>query len=338
MNAAESRLLEVMDRVMTGAADAPPAGIDPWFFDYFVEYREPEARRRYVRALLYDLRLAGVDPAGGVLLDAGSGFGVTLLLLAALGPRAAFGFESFRPMACTAGRLAAAFAPTLPVATIQGSVHDMPLPPASVRFIYCNEALSHFREPELFLDECARVLEPGGRLMICDGNNALNPATVARVRQIWHRFEYGPPSDDFFGHRIGTPYTQRRLQILDQALPEADAVMLQQMAWGTYGRSGADIVATARRLVEREELPSSAPEIVTTPVDPDKGDYIERLIDARQLSLALAKRGFRVRVHAHFGGARNDLIRGINEVLRRLSPLTVHWARSVKIVAERPGP
>lgn len=335
MKAAEERLIQVMDRVMVGVKASPPIGLDPWFLEYFGEYFDPAARRRYVRAVLYDLELAGIDPEGGILVDAGSGFGVTLLLLAALAPRAAFGFESFGPMARTAVRLQQAFAPDLPAATVSGSVHALPLPSASVRFIYCNEALSHFREPDLFLDECARVLAPGGKLMVCDGNNALNAATVARARQIWHRFEYGPPSADFFGHKIGTPYTQRRLQILDQALPEADAVTLQQMAWATYGRSGADIVATARRLQAAEELPSSAPEIVTTPVDPDKGDYIERLIDARELRAELERRGFTVRVYAHYGGARSDLLRLLNGVLRSLSPLTLRWARSVKLVAER---
>ncbi|TPW14080.1 MAG: type 11 methyltransferase [bacterium] len=312
-----------------------PADIDPWFFDYFGELVEPAGRRRYARAIAADLRLAGIDPAGRIVLDAGSGFGITLLCLAALKPRLAAGLEAFRPMARTSVRLCARLGKGLPAAVVRGSVAAFPFAAGSVDFIYCNEALSHFLDRNAFYDECARVLAPGGKLMICDGNNALNSRTVARVRQIWRRFEEGPPSDNLFGHRIERPYRERRREMIARALPDQPEGVLDQLAWGTFGRHGADIIVEAQRLVASGQLPEAPPAVDRSPVDPVKGDHIESLVDAGEIRAQLEPRGFTVRAHAHFGGARSPVIAAVNRVLRLASAVTLPLARSVKIVATR---
>jgi len=312
-----------------------PRDIDPWFFDYFGELVEPAARQRYARAVAADLELAGIDPAGRVLLDAGSGFGITLLCLASLKPRLAAGLEAFRPMATTSSRLCARLGPGLPVAVVRGSVAAFPFATGTVDFIYCNEALSHFLDRNSFYDESARVLKPGGKLMICDGNNALNPRTVARVRQIWKHFEEGPPIDDLFGHRIEQPYRDRRRAMIAAALPGQPDVVLDRLAWGTFGRHGADIAAEAARLLASGKLPEAPPVIDRSPVDPVKGDHIESLVDAGEIRAQLVPRGFRVLAHAHFGGARSPMIAAVNGVLRMASAVTLPFARSVKIVATR---
>jgi len=312
-----------------------PRDIDPWFFDYFGELVLPAARRRYARAVAADLELARFRPAGKVMLDAGSGFGITLLCFAALGPQAAFGLEAFRPMAETSARLRRRLAPRLPAAVLRGSVTAFPLPSASVDFIYCNEALSHFLDREAFYDESARVLKPGGSLMICDGNNALNARTVARVHQIWKHFEEGPPTPDLYGHRIEVPYRERRREMIALAIPDQDDATLDRLAWGTFGRHGADITDEARRLLAGGRLPAAPPVVDRSPVDPVKGDHIESLVDARELEARLVPRGFRVTTWAHFGGARSPLVAGVNRLLRAASRLTLPMARSVKIVATR---
>jgi hypothetical protein len=70
-------------------------------------------------------------------------------------------------------------------------------------------------------------------------------------------------------------------------------------------------------------------------VDPDKGDHIENLIDAGVLSRDLERNGFRVRVRAHFGGARGRWVAAANAVLRAMSAVTLPYARSVKVIATK---
>ena len=310
-----------------------PGDLYPWLYDYFGDFSTAEGARKYARALLLDLDLAGFDPKGRVVVDAGSGFGVTLLGFARLGARCAIGIEAFRPMARTSRRLMCRWAADLPALVVRGSVHETPLPASSVDFVYCNEALSHVRRPDLFLADAARILKPGGRLMICDGNNALNRRTVRRVHEIWRRFEEGPPGEDVHGHRIDRPYRDRRRELIARRFPDSAAEVQERLAWGTFGLSGEAIVTAASVLIESGKLPDRPPVVDRSPVDPEKGDYIENLIDARKLAGSLRELGFQVRVHAHFGGARGTVVQAANQVLRALTPVTINWARSVKIVA-----
>jgi 2-polyprenyl-3-methyl-5-hydroxy-6-metoxy-1,4-benzoquinol methylase len=48
----------------------------------------------------------------------------------------------------------------------QGDARAIPLPPASVDVVVSFETIEHVPEPDAFLDECARVLVPGGTLVI----------------------------------------------------------------------------------------------------------------------------------------------------------------------------
>lgn len=312
-----------------------PSDLHPWFFRYFAELQDPAGRRRYARALQADLRLAAFDPRGQVILDAGSGFGVTLLCFAALSPALACGIEAFRPMAASSEILRRRCAPDLPAAVFRGSVHRTPFRDASVDFIYCNEAYSHFRDPDAFLVESARILTPGGRLMICDGNNGTNARTVRHVHEIWRRFEQGPPGDDVHGHRIETPYRERRKAMIAETVGALDDTTLERLAWGTFRRHGTDIIDEARRLLESGRLPDRPPIVDVSPVDPVKGDFIENLLHPAEIAARLRALGFRVRVHAHFAGARGPLWATANTILRALTPLTLRYARSVKIVATR---
>jgi ubiquinone/menaquinone biosynthesis C-methylase UbiE len=331
----ERQLSGLLDEIIPRVFSERPADFDPWFFDYFAEQSEPEGRARYARALLADLDLAGVDPCGRTVVDAGSGFGLQLIGLASLGASPAIGLEAFAPMAATATRLASRYAPRLPVVIVRGSVSRMPIGRASADLVYCNEALSHFIDPPGFLAECARVLKPGGRLMVCDGNNAANRRTVSRVHAIWKAFEEGPVAANVFGHRVDRTYRERRRQIISQALSGQEAVVLDRLAWGTFGLSGGAVLERAREMLETGRLPEGPPAVDRCPVDPVKGDHIENLIHPKNLAADLERLGFSVRVHAHFGGARSDWIRAANRMLRAFTPLTLPYARSLKLVATR---
>ena len=52
------------------------------------------------------------------------------------------------------------------------SIQDLPYPNASFDLVFCIEALEHVPNPKAAIDEMARVLAPGGRLVIIDKNIA----------------------------------------------------------------------------------------------------------------------------------------------------------------------
>jgi hypothetical protein len=98
---------------------------------------------------------------------------------------------------------------------------------------------------------------------------------------------------------------------------------------------GEQVLDRARELLASGSLPAEAPPVDRSPVDPDKGDHIENLIDPLRLADTLAGLGFAVRVVPHFGGAKSPWIAAANRILRGFGPAVLPWARSFKLVARR---
>lgn len=99
------------------------------------------------------LQLAAL-PAGARILDIGSGSGQTLRLLTSLGFRA-LGVDP-----------AATSNSTFPC--IRASAESLPLPDASIDAVLFECTLSLVEDQLQALRECARILVPGGRLLIAD--------------------------------------------------------------------------------------------------------------------------------------------------------------------------
>jgi SAM-dependent methyltransferase len=328
-----SSLRAFLDTMILPALNEQPPDFDPWFFDYYAQQREPVGRKRFACALAANLALAGVNLHGRIVVDAGSGFGVQLLCFGHLGAKEAIGLEMFGPMVETATRLVSRYAPLLPAHFLQASVSAIPLREESVDFVFCNEALSHFIDPAAFLRETVRILRPGGRLLICDGNNAANSAIVRRTHRIWRAFEEGPPTENMFGHFIKYSYRGRRREKIAARWPGLDESVLERLSWGTFGLHGSAIIKHVEEMLASGLLPESPPPVDRAPVDPDKGDFIENFIHPNSLRSDLQRLGFEVRVYAHFGGSRSPLISAANKLLRAFSPVTIARARAFKIVA-----
>ncbi|GIV04759.1 MAG: hypothetical protein KatS3mg016_0334 [Fimbriimonadales bacterium] len=72
------------------------------------------------------------------------------------------------------------------------------------------------------------------------------------------------------------------------------------------------------------------------PVNPCSGAVLERLFHPMELAHHLKQFGFRTRAYAYFGGAGgNPVVRLANALLMRLTPLTLRWAKSFRVVAVR---
>jgi ubiquinone/menaquinone biosynthesis C-methylase UbiE len=118
------------------------------------------------------------------VLEVGSSFGLGLILVAELGVRHAHGVERV-PWMVDYARRAARTASVDNVVFDVGDAVSLPVPDASLDLVLSLEAISHYLDYEPFLDEVRRVLRPGGKLLISDGNNGLNPWIRHRTRALW---------------------------------------------------------------------------------------------------------------------------------------------------------
>lgn len=103
-----------------------------------------------------DLVRAAFLPVGERVLDLGCGEGATLLHLGA--PEGAVGVDLFE------GRLSFARERLPRCRFVNASVYDLPFPDASFDHLLVRDVVHHLDKPERFVDECARVVAPGGRI------------------------------------------------------------------------------------------------------------------------------------------------------------------------------
>lgn len=314
------------------AVGTPPAGVDPWFLRYCGDLARDRDLRTYARAKWQLVALAG-GVRDKVVVDAGSGFGIGANLLAAWGARRVMAVEIHTPMVESHRRLLdRGFPGRERVLPLRGDVSRLPLRDRSADLVLSVEAISHYFDVEAFLDECARVLKPGGVLLISDGNNGANPAIRALNDDIWERFEIGPhgPIGD---HDVQETHVERRERVIRGGFPDLTPAEVRAYAETTSGFDRAQIMEAIRTHRAGGPVPASRYRRGDLPRDPEWGYVVERLFDPRDLSRDLERRGFRARALPHFGGARNDLVAAANRVLRSLP--TFRFARAFRVVATR---
>jgi len=105
-------------------------------------------------------------PPRSKVLDVATGAGHTGLYLASLGHDVTLA-DIALPMLERAARTAAER--SLTVQTRQHSAEQLPYPDASFELVTCRVAAHHFSSPPDFIREAARVLKPGGWLLLIDG-------------------------------------------------------------------------------------------------------------------------------------------------------------------------
>jgi ubiquinone/menaquinone biosynthesis C-methylase UbiE len=112
---------------------------------------------------IYRYRFAAQFVQGKRLLDIACGEGYGLAALVKAGAKSAVGVD-ISEEACLHARK------KYGVDARQGSAESIPLSDDSVDVIISFETIEHVEKPGLFLDECVRVLAPGGTLIISTPN------------------------------------------------------------------------------------------------------------------------------------------------------------------------
>jgi SAM-dependent methyltransferase len=143
---------------MTTSAMSPPAPTTQDYYDRFSAGYEAERHHGYHRLIdELELELVRKYGAGLDVFEAGCGTGL-LLREAATFARTAVGLDLSR------GMLRPARARGLRV--VQGSLTDVPLPTASFDLVYSMKVLAHVPPIERAIAELARLVRPGGHLLL----------------------------------------------------------------------------------------------------------------------------------------------------------------------------
>ena len=153
-----ARLEEIRRQRSEAAADYFRKNAENW-----EKLRSLHVREEDVEAAM--LRLAGSNPFGAYL-DLGTGTGRVLKLFS---PQAqhAIGIDSSREMLAVA-RANLDSHRNRNIQVRHGDIYALPFPNASADFITIHQVLHYLDEPIRALTEAARVLKPGGRLMVVD--------------------------------------------------------------------------------------------------------------------------------------------------------------------------
>lgn len=137
------------------------AGRSSRTYDRLARWVLPRAYRRLARDA------APVAPAGGAVLDVGTGPGILLRELGRLRPDLRLtGLDLSADMVAAAGRNLAAFGDR--ATTVVGDVTALPFDDHSFALITTSLSLHHWDRVEAAAPELARVLRPGGRVVVYD--------------------------------------------------------------------------------------------------------------------------------------------------------------------------
>ncbi|MEN3000736.1 MAG: class I SAM-dependent methyltransferase [Armatimonadota bacterium] len=302
------------------------------YYGYLADLAGCQRLTRYVVDLC---RLARFDPEGKVILDAGCGFGALAVVLGLMGAKAVYGVDISTTRLPTFQQMIEDFQLSPPLYAQLASVERLEFDSGSFDMILSNESISHYQDVDAFLTEAARLLKPGGVLLIADGNNGANRRLAAHTRELWLRFENGP-AGAFEGHLIKKPYVVMRAEMIQEAFPQLDSALVQELARRTSRMTRPQIIEAVQRYLDSGELPDSVYVPVECPVNPETGAVLERLFDPAALARQIERFGFCARHYAYLGGAGgNPLVRLVNALGMVLTPLTLRWARNFRIVAVR---
>jgi ubiquinone/menaquinone biosynthesis C-methylase UbiE len=303
---------------------------EPGLHAYFPGLLQPGWLDRFIRYHKEMLRFARCDPDGKSVLEVGSGFGLVLVWLASRGADA-HGVEIVSWIVEDVRAYLQRLSPEIRdrVHVREGSASYLPYADSSFDLVMSIEAISHYLDYKTFLTEAHRVLRPGGKLLIVDGNNGLNPSIRRHTKRIWAMHER-----DVINHGDPWLFVPKRQRIIQESFTELDEDTAHSLALRTAGMVRAEILEAVRDYVDTGKLPESVYKPGQLSIHPEHEMVMERLFNPFALTREIRSHGFEARTQGYWGGASGRaFLRVANRILAAMSPITMPTARAFRIVA-----
>ena len=250
---------------------------------------------------------------GAVFVDYGSKFGHLTPLLVDQGVEKIFAVDVNDEYLSQGKRF---FGSRFPVQYVKSRDCYVDIQSSSVDLVLANEMISHINPAFLdtFYAEVARILKPGGELVISDGNNWSHLKTRLDLLEWCTKWENGQSKE--FGENN---YNSIRKDMILEQYPDIDAADLDYLAKNTSGLFGDRLMEQVERylagdvFIERPHRPG------VYPTHPRFGVVMERAFDPRQVLISLetygvdavqVMRGEQLRDDARRGSTKNFTIRG----------------------------
>ena len=262
-------------------------------FAAFLNYLTKQKIIKQIRWLKYIL--SPIDKNKEAILEAGSGYGLNLILLKFLGFRVVYGIEIVEEIRHDASLLIdlckEKFFPELEHChSILGDAQVTNFADEQFSQILCVESLSHFPSRDRFLREANRILQKRGYLIISDGNNWASPFYRKKRLRTWRI--------------IRKQELMKRLEFFKREWPEIDPQFRATLALHTELLSLKAIKKFVPFILSTGELPMNLYFEGYAPTFAETGIWDEWAFKPKELRQSLERYGFHVQLKGYYGAAR----------------------------------
>ena len=314
--------------------DAQPK-VDERFRSKFRALADGTEGPRLLSLLEYFLSVAEVELESKVVLDAGCGTGVFSLIFILNRALRVEAFDAQRDNIESLRRFLQEF--PLPINPRLEDVARTDLPNDSVDFVFCWAAISHIRDWSSFLREAARVLRPGGRILIADSHNGASRRVKREIYRNWQASEAGP----FIAHEYdpaggrNLPYLFRRWMIIRREFENLSDWEVFHMGLRTTGIGGNDLLEACREYARSREFPNRSYHYGDSQRRPENDQTNEEPVDPREVVAILHDSGVRARTLPQLGLTTSRWMPLLNQIAALTRPVSVRFCPGYVVVGSK---
>jgi len=267
--------------------------------DYYGFLKNEMALENYI--LFYKHVFEVTNAKDKTVFECGCGAGVGMLLMKLFGAKCVIGLDLVELKIDVAIDLLMN-ADMNEVYLCRGDATNIPLKNECIEVVIAIEAISHFREKEIFLQEARRVLTRRGLLYINDGNNALNPMMRRTNKQIWNDSE--------------KVWVGIRKRMISDWFPSLDSRTIDFLATETAGMYGEQIKVAVDEWNKTGVIRNKPSFKYRSPTD---GYFAEFLFNPYKLCKEITSYGFNTTVSPFKHPSISKRKLGLNKRLKRLT-------------------